>query len=487
MIITGVLFDITGIQRYIFGSNKLKENLGASFLVESIYKEFLRDIANSVFRGRERLDCWHHERERLYIKDSNVDMEIGYIGGGNALLFFRDQDKAVQFVKEWSKRLLVETSGLSTAVAMKDIDLDNPQQGVTDLFKELNKNKFTYHPQVTLPRHGITTECSHTGLSAECHWVEDKKEEYISSVAASKLKHEGPAHKMFSDLFKDILADYKFPKKLEELGQSKGESHIAIVHIDGNDMGKRFMECATIPALRDLSISLRQATEGAMKSLLKQIPIRPIILGGDDVTFVTDARLGVYFAEEFIKVFVQKKVSDNKPLSVCAGVAITKTKYPFYRGYELAEQLCSSAKKKAKDKEGESWLDFHIAYGGFSGELSDIRERHYTVKTGELCYRPYRICPETVDSYSFTEFKKGMKRLHQWPRNKQKELIEVLGLGEEATKQFITDMKHRVHILPDIQGIPELKDRGWCNQKTPYFDMLELMEFYPLDKIKEGD
>jgi len=507
MKITGVLLDVTGIQAYVFGSNKLKENLGASFLVENGYKDFLRKAAESVVGDKKELDRWQDETDKFYIKEPDIEMEVGYIGGGNALLFFKDQDqnKAEQFIKEWSRRLLLETPGLSTAVAIEKIDLDNPQQGVIDIFKELNKNKFTHHPQVTLPRHGITTECPRTGLSAESWSDEDKK--HISFVAASKLNHTESAHEMFKDAFKDVLNDYEFPKDLEKLGQSKGESHIAIVHIDGNGMGKRFMECETIQALRNLSVSLRQATEKTMKLLLEQIivdydyyqnpknfklepktfPIRPIILGGDDVTFVTDAKLGVYFAEKFIEAFVEQKVSDDKPLSACAGVAITKTKYPFYRGYKLAEQLCHSAKEKAKEGKDESWLDFHIAYGGFSGELSEIRRRHYTVKTGDLCYRPYRICPEKQDAQSFSEFKKGMKELDdKWPRNKQKELREVLSLGEEATKQFIKEMENRGNSLPNIPGYHSFKNSGWDGKKTPYFDMLELMELYcPPEKDKE--
>ncbi|MEK7275670.1 MAG: hypothetical protein AAB110_10470, partial [Candidatus Desantisbacteria bacterium] len=267
MNITGVLLDITGIQRYVFGSNKLKENLGASCLVENVYAEFLKEIANSEFPGKNKLDCWRDEPEKLYIKeDSNVEMEVGYSGGGNALLFFRNRIKSTQFITEWSKRLLLETPGLSTAVAIKDIDLDNLQQGVTDLFAELNKDKFTYHPQVALPRHGITTECPRTGLSAE-YWF-DKDGKYISSVAASKLNHTESAYKMFRSLFGDVLNDYEFSEDIERLGQSKGESHIAIVHIDGNGMGKRFMDCSTIESLRKLSVSLRKAPEKAMKLLL---------------------------------------------------------------------------------------------------------------------------------------------------------------------------------------------------------------------------
>ncbi|MBU0702207.1 hypothetical protein KKE26_13100, partial [bacterium] len=99
---------------------------------------------------------------------------------------------------------------------------------------------------------------------------------------------------------------------------------------------------------------------------------------------------------------------------------------------------------------------------------------------------PYRILPEKSDAYSFSEFKKGMRKLFKWPRNRQKELREVLTLGENATQHFITEMQNRDNTLPNIQQHPGFKDKAWEGQKTPYFDMLELMEFYPLDKKEEG-
>nr|WP_269849654.1 hypothetical protein [Methanosarcina horonobensis] len=46
------------------------------------------------------------------------------------------------------------------------------------------------------------------------------------------------------------------------------------------------------------------------------------------------------------------KGDEKIQLSSCAGVAITKTKYPFYRGYELAEDLCKNAKKRIQKEEG---------------------------------------------------------------------------------------------------------------------------------------
>ena len=108
------------------------------------------------------------------------------------------------------------------------------------------------------------------------------------------------------------------------------------------------------------------------------LPLRPIILGGDDLTFICHGKLGLYLAEKFINIWIQKANQGLNDLpaggfSACAGVAIAKTKYPFYRTYQIAEELCSLA-KECHRKEGGSWLDFYLISGTKSGNVNSIRE-----------------------------------------------------------------------------------------------------------------
>lgn len=39
-----ILFDTRSIQKYIFSGNKLKTNIGASYLVEQIFDDTLLDV-----------------------------------------------------------------------------------------------------------------------------------------------------------------------------------------------------------------------------------------------------------------------------------------------------------------------------------------------------------------------------------------------------------------------------------------------------------
>lgn len=560
--IYAVLLEVASIQRYVFGSNKLKENYGASYLVENVFEDNLKTAWKNIGFQAKDFELWANWAkdedatddfaDEIRILKPDIEAEVGYIGGGNALLFFIDQEKARNLAKEWSKELLLNTPGLNPTIAIGKIDSEDLikkekySETITNLFKKLAENKLRYQPQTILPRHGITAECNRTGLSAECldKTIKDK-EFYISSVASAKLKAAREANRKLLDDFREILKNHIeeikkdnnnffedsdkapqyhiFPDEFEELGQSEDDSHISIVHIDGNRMGVRFQKCETLSDSRKLSKSVKNATKNSMGELLKTIiekiddsrfndyvnyksrilPIRPIIIGGDDITFVCPGKLGVYFAKIFMENFSKKEVSDGKKLSSCTGVAITKTKYPFYRGYKLAEKLCGSAKEDSRKEENSSWLDFHLSYGGFSGTLEDIRDRNYVGVAGRLCLRPYRVITgdiEKIDCRDFSECINGIKHLKgidgnsesedKWPNSKLKELREVLTMGISSAKIFIQEMEFRDKTLPDIIANPLCKKTGWMSTGedavTPYFDMLELMEIYPINLEEKG-
>ena len=78
-------------------------------------------------------------------------------------------------------------------------------------------------------------------------------------------------------------------------------------------------------------------------------PIRPIILAGDDITYICNGSIAIETARIMMEILEDERLNvegiDFGNLSACAGVAIIKKGYPFKKGYELAEDLCSSAKK----------------------------------------------------------------------------------------------------------------------------------------------
>ncbi|NTW03665.1 MAG: hypothetical protein HGA19_20725, partial [Oscillochloris sp.] len=299
-------------------------------------------------------------------------------------------------------------------------------------------------------------------------------------------------------------------------GRSDGErSYIAVVHADGNGMGKRFKAAwkgctnrEAIRSVRALSDAVNKAGEqallGAFSQLVtdkgtllrdqeefanqKYLPFRPIIYGGDDVTFVCDGRLGLGLAAAFLSEFEYKTkdLPDKKgSLSACAGIAIVKTRYPFRRAYDLSEALC----KGAKDKLGRehSSLDWHIAMSGLLADIETIRAREYTLPpvpgsdtSRSLTMRPL-LLNESETWRTWPQFHSTITSLQsEWAgrRNKLKQLREVLREGSERTGQFLK--LYRVDDkLPGYTAAPSrLREQGWLDNFCGYFDPIEALDFY---------
>lgn len=525
-----VLLDTVSIQKYVFNSNQLRENLGGSYLVKKIYEKYIQRAVEAIPKlDSFQMDLWATEHGEIKLQKGDCKGEVGFIGGGKALLLFAEETDAREFVMIWTRILLVEAPGLITAVAIKesfDYSDEMFQLELIKLFSQLANNKNRCFPVTTTSSQGITSICSRTGLSIEGYLsgklVGLDKDIPVSSVSMARMKAAQDDEVIKKEENKKTHSDFVLSNKLEELGQMSGrDSHIAIVHADANGMGNRFKSCRTLKEYRELSTEVAHITEEAFDDLLKYIaddlvpqlkkedsgfvismqgdkkilPIRPIIIGGDDITFVCDGRLGVHLAEKLLRIWTQKILHlDNKTkeetLSACAGIAIIKSKYPFYRGYELAEELCSSAKKEARRylalyQQPSSWLDFHLAYGGISGSLQEIRDQQLNVGELRLHYGPYlvsKIQPE--EEKDIRILKAGMRELSdetKWPRSKIKEFRSTMYKGTQELKLLVQEMKVKKRSLP-VQGYllsETYENEGCANGITPYHDMVELLEYYP--------
>jgi len=115
--------------------------------------------------------------------------------------------------------------------------------------------------------------------------------------------------------------------------------------------------------MRAFSVGLDVATRNAVRTALaalesdKVIPIRPVVLGGDDLTLLLPARFGFEFTRFFLSAFEEetRTLLDALPdtarqalgaetLRAGAGISYVQAHFPLADAIELAEDLCSWAK-----------------------------------------------------------------------------------------------------------------------------------------------
>ena len=111
------VLDTTDIQDYIFGSNVLRENIGASELVRRATRlwpfEEVRKVGKTNVKPDRSLSGDPGDLDgNLHINDHNLDAEVIYAGGGNCVILFANKDTARNVVTELSRRVLAQAPGL---------------------------------------------------------------------------------------------------------------------------------------------------------------------------------------------------------------------------------------------------------------------------------------------------------------------------------------------------------------------------------------
>lgn len=537
-----ILLDTRSIQKYVFSCNKLKTNVGASYLVDGIFNDLMQKIVLPSFNLKMPEISWQKSKQIEMIKDDSIKAEIVYIGGGNMLIlinkFSGKEDNlnlCREIVKKWTLEILKKAPGLKTGAAIGMMDVERFKDSLDKMYVQLKQNQNTVLPQVDLPYTGLTLECNISGKTADTFdWV-DKS--WIAKEVKAKTDAYTYASEKVRSEYKDILEKdgsrdkYDFASELEKIGCKEGESYISVIHIDGNNMGVKFSKCKDSQERKKLSLKVAQIVQNAFCELIKTIiaeydskayaealdmeklidkegkkllPIRPIIIGGDDITFVCPARVGIEYAKRFIEaVNKQEFLSDeqhkrmseevkkednsiilSKTMSCCGGVAVVPLKYPFFRAYQLAEHLCGSAKNKSR-KNDNSLIDFAILYGEMTPDLEQLCRYQYSAPEGYLHYGPYSVQKEIQDGSHINDLLVLKDDIRDnVPKNKIKELRDVLTKDMHTQIRFLENCKEIQKIIDEEcnqEGIGAQafwqKKKGESELKTRYVDAIELIDF----------
>lgn len=480
------LIEVGQKQSYIFASNRLAENLGASIIIRQVTE---RD-------------------PEVFYKEETP--QVIYEGGGKALYVFRTPEKGIAFAKKYSRFVLETYPGLLLYIVGCEVrDEESVKEGLDRCYRLLEKKKtagFSMHRRMI--DYGGSLRCAETNLPAVSHQAkelpEDRQEKPISAESLAKYRRRLDQ----TEYFRDILPPgWQFPLRMDQLGGTLDEKkYIAVVHIDGNRMRDKIarfnqsMERKSgetgeafdrryIQGQGSLSREIDEKYRGAFLKLNQRLakiweclredldmeegvlPIRPLILAGDDICYVTDGRIALETARIFLE-YIQQENVQGLPLNACAGVAVVKAHFPFSRAYQLAEKLCRNAKNQIPEGTDASWLDWHVDQGELQDSLQEVREQ-YTAEDGSvLTQKPYSVEASspggTIQNFLHVLEALGGKTV---ARSKVLGLREVMHRGKAAVR----------YALQSNRMLDQIRKLGWSEeteQRDSLYDAMEMMDLY---------
>ncbi len=394
-----VVLEVGGIQKYILSTGKLKEMIGGSELIESLSSDYLADFAN---------------KNSLTILDeirAPVDDEILPLqrNAGAMHLMFSSTEKGKEFLNKFGLKILEDFPGLPIFGAMEECEFDS--LGIRDAkFKLSNKITDQRNKYPTSTGMQLLPVCATAPLDGEAavgkiRYGNSSDRDEIVSLSSRTRRIEKLLEASRKRLRKiepdeDLGEDLEWSDDLEDIARGLGK--VAFIHIDGNDLGKRFRTelvnvskqeekenkeakqidpekrkentIRVIEKMSTLSKTVKDTTESAFKKGLtaclkyahlsgrKLIPARPLVLGGDDVTIVIRPDLALYFIDAFVKEFERcsaaafevqnKNLSDadkqdkkGDKLTVGVGMVVCPSGYPFLKAFELSEELVKNSKE----------------------------------------------------------------------------------------------------------------------------------------------
>ena len=426
------MYDVRGKQAFIFRNNHIKEIVGGSCIIRDCFKNVLFPAAVEyrnrclAEEGKPVSDesaiytygigePFSAEAFKTRMESENWIAEVIYDGGGNFLVMYKTYQDFVEVNKIFTRRLLANYGGLNVLCTGIEVDgkLSNYKEDSRRLYAKhglMEKADTGIRPVNTLPFVQVDADTSlplsdmrYTGGSLKVKVSKESAAKYDAYEKESRA--QGSAR------------DYG-EKLLDEIIVKKGvDSNLAVVFIDGNNMGAQVEACLDgkttyeecIQALRQFSQKIqKEYVDDRLNAIDKALIAeygeeerrkrhRLVVHAGDEMSFICRAKDALMLVKEYFKDLPESNSS-------CAGIAIFNSHAPYAAAYRIAEECCENGKKRMKEQ-GETntcYVDYHYCQGGIGMDLEDIRKR----ETGILISKPWLIrgnakgsptCLETIE------------------------------------------------------------------------------------------
>lgn len=510
------MYDIRGIQKYIYRTQKIKDAMGASALVENIIERALEEASKEYKTELQ----WYDDKGVLPFEEKDLAVQVLFIGGGNAYVLFKDEGTCKKINKHMSRYVLEKTYSLQLAAAYV-LKTERYSEDYKNLHEEMNRVKANIKSAKPIGALPVMQTEIKTGYPLSKETFRNDNEN-IHKIQVSTETYK-------KDKYKEKIITEEEEKIFDNLIYQKGlDSNLAVVHIDGNNMGSRIRSLIehkegytdAVNEMRKISYNIKFSYLKTFERMMEHFGskqdaekpeqqdgqtedqqdvkklIRKIVVAGDDITYVCNARIALdtveYFAREIAGHTMNgesAKIAPQYGFSICAGVAYMKSHFPFLIAYDVAEACCDNAKERAKSEENMdgkrigNYMDFQICDSVQCRNLKETRRKDYETPTGEwLFIRPYyiptdydgKLAKSTDVSYHYGNFKNNVKYFlnEKIPRSFAKQIRNTYPLGCHEMRMLEGFLKSRGWKMPDGKV-----DMFGKDDTALWYDALEMMDY----------
>jgi hypothetical protein len=353
-----VLIETSGNQNYIFATNKLRENVGASELTYQIGTKYvLKAVEDETGRPLwvDADKTGRKLRENLLNRDLNpriegdTDVEVVVATSGKAILLVKEKGLAQKVVSKVTMNALIDMPGLTVHGAICEVGkngqtdserLESIHDAIRKVHHRLDSLKYKIPSnQQRFLRLPHVEPCSTSGLPASRIYqhasVATKSEELTPHSIISIVKQEKSESGRYrlEQTIRSIHNNVHLATSINNLEKIFEDTKwIAIIHADGNGLGEIFLNFREysqsqsgreyVDIYRQFSIALDICTINAAAAAIEnfqrifqetykeetqistiEIPFIPLILGGDDLTVICDGEYALKFTTDFLRKF----------------------------------------------------------------------------------------------------------------------------------------------------------------------------------------
>lgn len=481
------LLEVGGIQKYILSTGKLKEMIGGSEIVAALSSNFLDEI------------CQKCELKIIKASEAHCPGEDEVLllqaNAGTIHALCGSPENARKLVGCFGEAALARFPGLPLYAAVRSCSYtrQSVSEGRRDLAGFITKRRNRFPPDDGPVMQSPFRAATLDGRPACAMDRSGSGEaEYISVVSAAKRQPEllESARRRLQNLGEAAFDDklLVWPQDLTELaGREASGGHgekIAFIHMDGNDLGVMFRHelevqegksgtgensdgdySQFVKEMGQLSQNVADSGNDAFKEAALAVieyernsglavidgegrlvmPLRPLVLGGDDVTLVCRADISLLFINRFIRAFERISKENGHRLTMGAGMVVCAPGYPFLKAFERCEELTDNAKHATAGRDPAlrcSSLDYVVITNESELSLERLRQHSFTAKDKSLLTgrpfifnRPAALSDVVRDAHAV---------LNELPRSQVRGAIEQCRIGRKEAQKSYEQILHNV-------------------------------------------